>query len=502
MKLKKLVASMAVTVLALGSMFMTAVAEDVATGGDAVEPETGDIYVGGTVYDATKDQSGRGWKWDVDTYTLTLNGFDGTDIKLESDFSSVVNLVINGDNTISTDREWDAIFLQTELGEFTVSGTGTLNVTYCSEDIISFNEGDGTAEISDVTFNVTETEYGFYAENMTLTNVTINVESIYGELFDCWNKLVIDSSDLVVNGYKDDDGDLYASLVESVKTVEVINGTTITCNGLYSVFANYNYSDDTENEDAEKVTVSVNDSTITGSAGSAFVIFDDFNVTNSQIDMQALAGIYTDNFNITSSNVKLVGEAFAMFYVGMLNVSESEVYFENGLFGQTVIGNMQITEDIPYGFEDYSFVYENPEYWGLFLDGELSEEFGVDSEGIDFTGNSLEIKYTHECVFDIYVSDGEETHTAMCECGEIGETEAHVWDEGTVVKEPEIDVEGELKYLCASCGDAKMEPIDALEAPPEADPSQPDTGDNSSIALILIMLVAATGVVVASKKRA
>ncbi|MGN0166211.1 MAG: hypothetical protein ACI39R_08515, partial [Lachnospiraceae bacterium] len=196
MKLKKLLTGMAVSALAFGTMFMTALADDPA----------GTLYVSGASYDATEDQSGEGWSWDAASYTLTLDGFEGYDVKLYSNFDSTVNLVISGVNTVKSESNYDAINLYSDAGEFSVSGSGTLNVTYSSDDSLSFNDGDGNATISDVTLNFSDIDYGFYADGIDLENVTLTVEDAYeGFLVDdlCIKDSIITISN--VSYFLDDD---------------------------------------------------------------------------------------------------------------------------------------------------------------------------------------------------------------------------------------------------------------------------------------------------------
>lgn len=71
----------------------------------------------------------------------------------------------------------------------------------------------------------------------------------------------------------------------------------------------------------------------------------------------------------------------------------------------------------------------------------------------------------------------------------------HAWDEGKVTKEATTTEEGEKTYTCTKCQATKTEVL-----PKKANPS---TGDNAVAVVFLstLALVAACGVVVASKKR-
>ena len=613
MKLKKLFTSMAVTALALGSMFMTAMADD----------SYANLNVSDAEYDAMEDQSGEGWSWDVDTSTLTLDGFEGTDIYFESDLTSVVNLVIEGTNTVESYNNSDAVAMYSTLGEFTVSGDGTLNVTYAGDDSLSFNGDDGTVSFSDVTINLEEVSYGICAEDVTLDGVTISADEVYEDLFfvnsleitdteisvvDCWclfatddvsvsnSKITADSLEHFVYSYGDgvtisdstitvgevysfiyaysvdisnstinlsssetyslliycraksnEDTDSYESGPVSITDSELswnvapvfdegesdaeaygivgfdtltIDGSVINLTGteveegqsLDATFVPYfmtsiDVTDSTITLSdwngvfgygaSETGTVTVTDSEITGDAQQAFGMFDTFKVENSVIDLETIETILVRTFEVIDSEVTLVGENTAFAYVENLNITDSAVYFEN-----VESTGFQVEEGGYGGFVNYTLTYTTPEYWGLYLDGELSEDYTVESTDIVFGDKILEIRYIHECTFDEYVSDGADTHTATCECGET-DTADHTWDDGVVTKEAAVDVAGETTYTCTVCGETKTEAIDALVATPDdADPTQPDTGDNGIVALVGLMLLAGAGVAVASKKRA
>lgn len=96
--------------------------------------------------------------------------------------------------------------------------------------------------------------------------------------------------------------------------------------------------------------------------------------------------------------------------------------------------------------------------------------------------------------------EGVKTYTCTG-CGEtkteaIAKLNEHTWDAGKVTKEATTEAEGEKTYTCTVCGATKTEVIEKL-------PNIP-TGDNNVVAVVFLStlaLVAACGVVVASKKR-
>lgn len=99
----------------------------------------------------------------------------------------------------------------------------------------------------------------------------------------------------------------------------------------------------------------------------------------------------------------------------------------------------------------------------------------------------------HEHKYGEWKKVDDKNHEAVCECGD-KKTEAHTWDAGKVTKVPTTEAEGEKTYTCTACGATKTEVL-----PKESIP----TGDNAVAVVFLstLALVAACGVVVASKKR-
>ena len=67
----------------------------------------------------------------------------------------------------------------------------------------------------------------------------------------------------------------------------------------------------------------------------------------------------------------------------------------------------------------------------------------------------------HTCEFGDWISNGADTHTQTCSCGEAN-TEAHSWDEGVVTKPATTAAAGEKTYTCLSCGATKVTLIDKL----------------------------------------
>ena len=64
-------------------------------------------------------------------------------------------------------------------------------------------------------------------------------------------------------------------------------------------------------------------------------------------------------------------------------------------------------------------------------------------------------------------------HWQQCDCGTVSIPEAHIWSEGTVVKEPTASEMGEMLYICTSCDAEKRESIPMLEETQPAEPAEP-----------------------------
>lgn len=68
--------------------------------------------------------------------------------------------------------------------------------------------------------------------------------------------------------------------------------------------------------------------------------------------------------------------------------------------------------------------------------------------------------HTHS--YGAWVSDGADTHTHACSCGQT-ETQAHTWDEGQITREPTASEEGIRTYTCTLCGETKTESIPPVQ---------------------------------------
>lgn len=123
----------------------------------------------------------------------------------------------------------------------------------------------------------------------------------------------------------------------------------------------------------------------------------------------------------------------------------------------------------------------------------LTLENGTASE---FTAN-ITVPSTdapHEHKYGEWKKVDDKNHEAVCECGD-KKVEAHTWDAGKVTKEATTEAEGEKTFTCTACNATMTQVIPKK--------TSPVTGDNAVAVVFLstLALVAACGIVVASKKR-
>lgn len=85
----------------------------------------------------------------------------------------------------------------------------------------------------------------------------------------------------------------------------------------------------------------------------------------------------------------------------------------------------------------------------------------------------LQWPLSHEHTFGDAWEHDEDGHWQICEeCLGNSESQAHTWDEGTVILQPTETEEGIKKYVCTVCGQEKQEHIPA-ETVPGGDPTEP-----------------------------
>lgn len=109
---------------------------------------------------------------------------------------------------------------------------------------------------------------------------------------------------------------------------------------------------------------------------------------------------------------------------------------------------------------DIYFEVESPlDTWDPLWNGECTAEFhwGTPHPNQPDTPDEPE----HEHTYTNWESDGDETHTGRCECGETL-TLPHDWDSGVVTKPATHTEEGVKTYTCDTCSGTKTEKIPKL----------------------------------------
>lgn len=84
------------------------------------------------------------------------------------------------------------------------------------------------------------------------------------------------------------------------------------------------------------------------------------------------------------------------------------------------------------------------------------------------------LDHTHDWSGEWSKDDTYHWHDCLNNCGEKKDNAAHIWDDGTVTKQPTADAEGEKTFECTVCGKTKTETL-----PPKDEPSDPDSGNIS-----------------------
>lgn len=93
-------------------------------------------------------------------------------------------------------------------------------------------------------------------------------------------------------------------------------------------------------------------------------------------------------------------------------------------------------------------------------DGWGDKEPHIFESGYCTACGAKEPAHTHS--YGTWVSDGADTHTHACSCGQT-ETQAHTWDEGQITREPTASEEGIRTYTCTLCGETKTESIPPVQ---------------------------------------
>jgi len=141
-----------------------------------------------------------------------------------------------------------------------------------------------------------------------------------------------------------------------------------------------------------------------------------------------------------------------------------------------------------------------------------NSEFGMNYHTL--STELVEADKQHEHSFGQWIAVDEEAHKQVCECGhEV--SECHKWDDGAVITEATVDVEGEIRYTCTECQQTKTEKLPKLmpeTTNPTTDPTtDPTTNDaekekgcgsavSGSLAIACMMVAAGTAFLARKKK--
>lgn len=115
-------------------------------------------------------------------------------------------------------------------------------------------------------------------------------------------------------------------------------------------------------------------------------------------------------------------------------------------------------------------------------DGEISEQPTENEAGVMLytcavckatkTEPIAPLDHTHDWSDEWSKDDTYHWHDCLKNCGEKKNNAAHIWDDGTVTKQPTVDAEGEKTFECTVCGKIKTETL-----PPKDEPNEPDSGN-------------------------
>ena len=110
------------------------------------------------------------------------------------------------------------------------------------------------------------------------------------------------------------------------------------------------------------------------------------------------------------------------------------------------------------------------EYWSC---SDCECDF-IDEKGSALLQNKDIAAIGHDWNTDWSKNDTHHWHDCLNNCGEKNDNAAHIWDNGTVTKQPTAAAEGEKTFECTVCGKTKMETL-----PPKGEPGGPNSGNIS-----------------------
>ena len=143
----------------------------------ASEKEADTLVVDGKTFSSTRNCKGDNWKYDAESHTLSLNGYDGMYIDLGTQENAVIELI--GDNKVVSHVPSPAILVE---GNLTVTGEGTLSlVVDACHSAVCAQAGSLTIENTKISVKgsgeVPESAYLLMADNeVSMTGSDISIE--------------------------------------------------------------------------------------------------------------------------------------------------------------------------------------------------------------------------------------------------------------------------------------------------------------------------------------
>lgn len=191
--------------------------------------------------------------------------------------------------------------------------------------------------------------------------------------------------------------------------------------------------------------------------------------------MILIVGI-NDNYDIESFTIHadtkfIYDEAFESAYaLKEIVIPDSVISIGNNVFdGCSALSSVTIGQNVTT-IGDYAFYYcnylekiflpESIEYIGYYVINTYNTDVIYCGENWDAVsgGENITVQL-HEIEF---VIDGDKHYTKCAYCDFTSDPIDHEYDSGTITKDPEHEVAGEMTYTC-ECGHIKIEEIEALE---------------------------------------
>ena len=185
--------------------------------GIAMASPTNTVYAaggttGGLTIGGESDMSGTGYSYDGKTQTLTLNGYNGKEIRFSGS-----TIKVEGNNTITVDKT-------SEMFPFPGNSAYNCYSAIYSRGAITIT-GSGSLAVNMETSDVNESCYGIYArEGMTINggNIAININSYYGG---AGHGLYSNNGSVIIGGSASLDITTKSNAIQTVGNDIVISGT-------------------------------------------------------------------------------------------------------------------------------------------------------------------------------------------------------------------------------------------------------------------------------------